>query len=63
MQRFRRYPILCVIQEYLYITQLQSAQNDGTGDSFNDVLTDLLTKLMGPKFNEEILIGNRHVTE
>jgi predicted CopG family antitoxin len=32
-----------------------------TGDSFNDVLTDLLTKLLGPKFNEEILIGNRHV--
>jgi predicted CopG family antitoxin len=28
-----------------------------TGDSFNDVLTDILTKLLGPKFNEETFAG------
>jgi len=28
-----------------------------TGDSFNDVLTDILTKLLGPTFNEEKFVG------
>lgn len=33
------------------------------GDSFNDVLTDLLAKLRAPKLEEVHMHGARHVTE
>jgi predicted CopG family antitoxin len=33
------------------------------GDSFNDVLTDILIKILGPKFEEEHLLGAGDVTK